>query len=201
LGARLCTAGREASGEVGQQRRPPQSLVMEEEDRVDCSIQLQADWVRNDIFRARAGLRLEQNQAGEEGARGTRCWRGEEREERDAVRTETYLWSCVPVAPEPVAGTPGLQRADAAPELVARTLALAPRWCSTERGLLSGLRRGEQMEEIDHRRDELRLRRRPRVVAKVYLCNQIEFGVRLKSDYKLYLFHLNLKFSTPSVSN
>ena len=45
-----------------------------------------------------------------------------------------------------VAGAPGLQRADAAPELVARTL--GPRWCSTERSLLSGLRRGERMEEI-----------------------------------------------------
>ena len=33
-----------------------------------------------------------------------------------------------------VAGTPGLQRADAVPEMVARML--GPRWCSTERSLL-----------------------------------------------------------------
>jgi hypothetical protein len=51
-----------------------------------------------------------------------------------------------------VAGTPGLQRADAAPELVARML--GRRWCSTERSLLSGLRRGERMEEIGRGRDE-----------------------------------------------
>ena len=55
-----------------------------------------------------------------------------------------------------VAGTPGLQRADAVPEMVARTL--DPRWCSTERSLLSGLRRGERMEEIGRGRDESRRR-------------------------------------------
>ncbi|XP_066311492.1 uncharacterized protein [Miscanthus floridulus] len=55
-----------------------------------------------------------------------------------------------------VAGTSGLQRADAVPEMVARTL--DPRWCSTERSLLSGLRRGERMEEIDRGRDESRRR-------------------------------------------
>ena len=59
-----------------------------------------------------------------------------------------------------VAGTPGLQRADAAPELVVRTL--GPRWCSTERGLLSGLRRGKRMEEIGRWRDEFRRRAKGR---------------------------------------
>ena len=93
-------------------------------------------------------MRLEQNQADGEGPRGTSCWRGKEREDRGAVRTETYLWSCVPAALEPIAGTPRLQRADAAPELVARTL--GPRWCSTERSLLSD----ERMEEIGRGRDE-----------------------------------------------
>ena len=103
--------------------------------------------MRNDIFRAKAGLRLEQNQADGEGPRGTSCWRGKEREDRGAVRTETYLWSCVSAAPEPVAGTPGLQRTDAAPELVARTMGL--RWCSTERGLFSGLQRGELRRRLE----------------------------------------------------
>ena len=51
-----------------------------------------------------------------------------------------------------VAGTPGLQRADAVPEMVARTLGL--RWCSTERSLLSD----ERMEEIGRGRDESRRR-------------------------------------------
>ena len=55
-----------------------------------------------------------------------------------------------------VAGTPGLQRADAVPEMVARTL--GPRWCSTERSFLSGLRHGERMEEIGRGRDEFRRR-------------------------------------------
>ena len=55
-----------------------------------------------------------------------------------------------------VAGTPGLQRADAVPEMVARTL--GPRWCSTERSFLSGLRRDERMEEIGRGRDESRRR-------------------------------------------
>jgi len=55
-----------------------------------------------------------------------------------------------------VAGTPGLQRADAVPKMVAKTL--GPRWCSTERSLLSGLRRGERMEEIGRGRDESRRR-------------------------------------------
>jgi hypothetical protein len=59
-----------------------------------------------------------------------------------------------------VAGTPGLQRADAVPEMVARTL--GPRWCSTERSLLSGLRRGERMEEIGRGRDEPRRRAKGR---------------------------------------
>jgi hypothetical protein len=45
----------------------------------------------------------------------------------------------------PVAGTLGLQRADATPEQVARTL--GPRRWSTERGFLSGLRRSERREE------------------------------------------------------
>jgi hypothetical protein len=62
--------------------------------------------------------------------------------------------------PEMVAGTPGLQRADAVPEMVARTL--GPRWCSTERSLLSGLRRGERMEEIGRGRDEPRRRAKGR---------------------------------------
>ena len=53
-----------------------------------------------------------------------------------------------------VAGTPGLQRADAVPEMVARTL--GPRWCSAQRGLLSGLRSGERREEIGRGRDEFR---------------------------------------------
>ena len=57
-----------------------------------------------------------------------------------------------------VAGTPGLHWADAVPEMVARTL--GPRWCSTERSLLSGLRRGERMEEIGRGRDESRRRAR-----------------------------------------
>ena len=57
-----------------------------------------------------------------------------------------------------VAGTPGLQRADAVPEMVARTL--GPRWCSTERSFLSGLRRDERMEEIGRGRDESRRRAR-----------------------------------------
>jgi hypothetical protein len=35
-----------------------------------------------------------------------------------------------------VAGTPGMQRADAVPEMVARTL--GPRWCSTERSPTQG---------------------------------------------------------------
>ena len=58
--------------------------------------------------------------------------------------------------PEMVAGTPGLQRVDAVPEMVARML--DPRWCSTERSLLSGLRRGERIEEIGRGRDESRQR-------------------------------------------
>ena len=49
---------------------------------------------------------------------------------------------------------PGLQRPDAVPEMVARTL--GPRWCSTERSLLFGLWRGERMEEIGRGRDESR---------------------------------------------
>ena len=53
-----------------------------------------------------------------------------------------------------VAGTPELQRADAVPEMVVRML--GPRWCSIERSLLSGLRRGERMEEIGRGRDEPR---------------------------------------------
>ncbi|XP_066333495.1 disease resistance protein Pik-2-like [Miscanthus floridulus] len=40
--------------------------------------------------------------------------------------------------------------------MVARTL--GPRWCSTELSLLSGLRRGERMEEIGRGRDESRRR-------------------------------------------
>jgi hypothetical protein len=59
-----------------------------------------------------------------------------------------------------VASCEWLQRADAAPELVARTL--GPRWCSTERSLLSGLRRGEGMEEIGRGRDEFRRRAKRR---------------------------------------
>ena len=42
------------------------------------------------------------------------------------------------------------------PEMVARTL--GPRWCSIELSLLSGLRRGEQMEEIGRGRDKSRRR-------------------------------------------
>ena len=42
------------------------------------------------------------------------------------------------------------------PEMVARML--GPRWCSTELSLLSGLRRGERMEEIGRGRDEFRRR-------------------------------------------
>ena len=42
------------------------------------------------------------------------------------------------------------------PEMVARTL--GPKWRSTELSLLSGLRRGERIEEIGRGRDESRQR-------------------------------------------
>ena len=47
-------------------------LRVTEEDKAElgCSIQLQSDWVRNYSFRARASLRLEQNQADAEDREG-----------------------------------------------------------------------------------------------------------------------------------
>jgi hypothetical protein len=78
--------------------------------------------VRNDIFRARAGLRLEQNQADERDREGRAVGVGRREKIVALCGRRPTCGAVCPAAPEPVAGTPGLQRADATPELVARTM-------------------------------------------------------------------------------
>lgn len=64
------------------------------------------------------------------------------------MRTEIHLWSCVPDAPEPVAETPGLQRADAAPRWSRGRWGAGPQVVLNRARSRYGLRRCERREEI-----------------------------------------------------